>query len=182
MPEAAEEYISVDLHERFRSQAINVWIAIFAFTFVWTSLIVLAPVFASNSLTTIADPIYGFFSYICHQISERSFHIDGHPFAVCSRCFGVYFGILLGLIGYPLWRRIDEIEPLPRFWLFLSCVPIGIDWTLGVTGVWENNHYSRLITGIILGFGCSTYIVPAIVEIVRNLTKPKHPNAEARTK
>lgn len=182
MPEAADSYVSVDLHKRFRSQAIKVWIAVFAVTFLWTVSIVLAPIFAINGATSVASPIYGFFSYICHQISERSFHIDAHPFAVCSRCFGVYFGILLGLIAYPLWRSIEEIEPLPRFWLFLSLVPIGIDWTLGVTGVWENNHYSRLITGLILGFACSTYIVPAVVEITRNLSKPKRLNAEAGTK
>ena len=171
MPDPAEEYLSVELQQRFRSQAKRVWIVTFAITFVWVFLIVAAPIFAANSIDSFAKPIYSFFSYICHQKSERSFHIGDHAFAVCSRCFGVYFGILLGLVVYPLWRRIDEIEPLPRFWLFLSLVPIGIDWTLGVTGIWENNHASRLITGLILGFACATYIIPAVVEIVRNLSK-----------
>lgn len=173
MPEPADEYVNVDLQQRFRSQANRVWIAILALSSAWVALIVLPPIFAANSFTNLADPIYGFFSYICHQKPDRSFHIIGHQFAVCSRCFGVYFGILLGLAAYPLWRRIDDIEPLPRFWLFLSLVPIGIDWTLGATGIWENNHVSRLITGLILGFACATYIVPAAVEISRNITVKK---------
>jgi hypothetical protein len=49
-------------------------------------------------------------------------------------------------------------------------VPIAIDWSLGAFDIWENNQASRFITGVILGFACATYIVPAIVEIVRNIT------------
>ena len=67
------------------------------------------------------------------------------------------------------WRKVDDIEPLPRIWLFLSMLPIGIDWSLGVFGIWENTHVSRFITGGILGFACATYIIPALVEIFRYL-------------
>jgi uncharacterized membrane protein len=70
----------------------------------------------------------------------------------------------------PLWRRIDETEPIARIWLFLSLVPIGIDWSLGVFGIWENTFTSRFLTGLILGVACATFIVPAIVEITRNFT------------
>ena len=114
--------------------------------------------------------LYTLFSYMCHQISDRSFHIEGEQFGVCSRCFGVYFGLLAGFLIYPFWRTLDEIEPIPRIWLFLSLVPIGVDWSLGVFGIWENTHFSRLVTGIILGVACSTFIMPALVEIARNIT------------
>jgi uncharacterized membrane protein len=85
--------------------------------------------------------------------------------------FPLYFGLLAGLVVYPVIRGVDNIEPLPRFWLFASMVPIGIDWSLGVFGIWENNHGSRFITGLILGFACAVYIVPALVEIARNLSR-----------
>jgi len=124
----------------------------------------------ANGFNTIAAPIYGFFSYICHQISNRSFHIEGEEFAVCSRCFGVYFGLLMGFLIYPLWRKIDEIEPVPRFWLFLSMIPIGVDWSLGVFGIWENTYLSRFVTGLILGVACATFLVPGLVEVTRNLS------------
>jgi uncharacterized membrane protein len=104
---------------------------------------------------------------------ERSFHLLDHQLAVCSRCFGVYFGLLAGLIAYPLWRSIENIDPLPRIWLFASMVPIAIDWSLGVLDIWHNNHASRFITGLILGFACATYIMPALVEIVRNFSMHK---------
>ena len=57
--------------------------------------------------SVIAASIH-FFSYICHQQADRSFHVLGEQFAVCSRCFGVYFGLLLGFAVYPLWRNIDD--------------------------------------------------------------------------
>jgi uncharacterized membrane protein len=69
----------------------------------------------------------------------------------------VYFGLLLGFAIYPFWRNIDEIEPLARFWLFLSLIPISIDWSLTVFGIWENTHLSRLITGLILGLALVNY-------------------------
>jgi uncharacterized membrane protein len=85
----------------------------------------------------------------------------------------VYFGLLLGFGLYPLWRPVDSVEPPARMWLFLSLIPIGIDWSLGVFGIWENTHLSRFITGLILGVACATYIVPALVDIRRNLSTRK---------
>lgn len=168
MTEPAETYIPTDISRHFRSQAFRVWGVTLAVVFVWVFVIVLAPV-AREFGWAVAGPIYTFFSYICHQLPERSLHIDSHPLAVCSRCFGVYFGLFAGLLTYPLWRKIDEVEPLPRIWLFLSLVPISIDWSLTVFGVWENTHVSRFFTGLILGIACAVYIVPAFVEIRRNI-------------
>lgn len=170
MTEPAENYVPVAVAERFRRQARRVWFIGLVVVSVWVLLIVAAPLLKANDLSSVSSPLYHFFSYICHQIPERSFHVAGEQFGVCSRCFGVYFGLVAGFVIYPLWRNIAEIEPLPRFWLFASMIPIGIDWSLTVFGIWENNHFSRFVTGMILGVACATYIVPAIVEITRNMT------------
>lgn len=169
MAESADNYIPADLSRHFRSQAFRVWGVTIAVVFVWVAAILIAPV-GREFGWSIASPLYTFFGYICHQLPDRSLHLAEHPLAVCSRCFGVYFGLLAGLAVYPLWRRIDDIEPLPRTWLFLSLVPIGIDWSLTMFGLWENSHLSRFVTGLILGIACATYIVPAVVEIRRNLS------------
>jgi uncharacterized membrane protein len=167
MTEPAENYVGIDTA---RKQAFNVWSIALAVVLVWLLLMVIPPIFAANGQTSVSSPLYFFFSNLCHQMPDRSFHILEHQLAVCSRCFGVYFGLLAGLIAYPLWRSIENIEPLPRLWLFASMVPIGIDWSLGMLDIWQNNHASRFITGLILGVGCATYIMPALVEIVRNLS------------
>ena len=167
MTEPAASYTPIDMQKQFHAQAIWVWIITAVIVKAWLAAIVAAPLLASSNLSS---SIYGFFSYICHQISDRSIHVAGHQMAVCSRCFGVYLGLLAGILLYPLWRSIAEIDPIPRFWLFLSLIPISVDWSLTVFGIWENTHLSRFLTGTILGAACATYIVPAFVEIVRNLS------------
>lgn len=171
MSESAETYISRDVFALFRKQAFRVWAVGLAVVLIWVLAIIGAPMAKAGGIVSISLPLYHFFGYICHQISDRSFHIGGEQLAVCSRCFGVYFGLLLGIAVYPLWRPIDEIEPLARFWLFLSLIPIAIDWSLTILGIWENTQASRFITGLILGVACATFIVPALVEIKRNLTR-----------
>ena len=170
MAQPIENYIPQAIAAAFRRQAVKVWAVASLLVFAWVFVILLAPVAKANGFNAIAAPIYGFFSYICHQMSNRSFHVEGEKFAVCSRCFGVYFGLLMGFLVYPLWRRIDEIEPVPRFWLFLSMIPIGVDWSLGVFGIWENTFLSRFVTGLILGVACATFLVPGLVEVTRNLS------------
>lgn len=173
MPESVENYQPLAIGEKFRKQAWKVWIISALVVFLWAFLIIFAPLAATNEIPQISAPLYKFFSYLCHQQSERSFHIHEHQFAVCARCFGVYFGLFFGFVIYPLIRKVEEIEPLPRFWLFLALIPIGIDWTLGILGVWENTHWSRFITGMILGVACAVFIVPSLVELFRLLTMKK---------
>jgi uncharacterized membrane protein len=167
MPEAIENYVPQALVKQQKRQAFFVWGVVFSLALVWIALILSAPLAKASGFTGFANPVYAFFGYVCHQIPERSFHASGFPFAVCSRCFGFYFGFLFGLLAYPFFRSLDETEPFPRFWLFLAMIPMGIDWSLGFFEIWENTHASRSITGAILGFACALFTVPALAEISR---------------
>ena len=175
MPDPVTEYVPLELQTKARRQAYRVWFIGLAVVLVWTAFIVVAPFAKANGIPSFSAPVYNFFSFICHQLGDRSFHIAGEQFAVCSRCFGVYFGLLMGFAMYPIWRNITDIEPLPRFWLFLSLIPITVDWALTMFGIWENTHVSRFITGLILGFACAVYIIPALVEVARRLIMPNRP-------
>ncbi len=150
-----------------KKQAVVVWVFFACFAACIVFLIILAPLAQANNLTYVSAPIYKTFGYICHQMPTRSFHLEDHSFAVCARCFGIYVGILFGFFVYPVIRSIEEIEPLPRFWLFLALIPMGIDWSLGFFEIWENTHYSRFLTGLILGAACAVFIIPALVELSR---------------
>ncbi len=165
VPEAIENYVPQNLAVKMRRQAFVVWSVFALLIFAWIFLIVLAPIAEASGSKSVAQPIYKFFSFICHQIDGRSFHVEEHPLAVCSRCFGVYCGLLFGFLTYPLIRRIEETEPFPRFWLFLAMIPMGVDWSLGFFDVWANTHWSRFFTGAILGAACGLFIVPALVEL-----------------
>src|SRR5438093_11912128 len=110
MPDVIERYITQPAIATMKRQAWKVWALSSIVVFLWVFMIVFAPLAKASGIVAISDPLYRFFSYICHQISPRAFHVEGEQFAVCSRCFGVYFGLFAGFLIYPLWRRIDEIE------------------------------------------------------------------------
>jgi uncharacterized membrane protein len=167
---SAENYTSQVVPKEIKKKAIAAWVLGFTLIFVWVFLILLAPAAEANNFSSVSGVTYKFFGFLCHQIPSRSFHIENHAFAVCTRCFGIYFGLLLGFVVYPLFRRIEEIEPLPRFWLFLALVPMGVDWSLGFFEIWENTSLSRFITGLILGAACAIFLIPALVELLRLLS------------
>ena len=59
----------------------------------WVSLIVAAPLLPAAP----AGILYALGSRICHQISERSFHLGVAQLPVCARCLGIYAGFAIGL-------------------------------------------------------------------------------------
>ena len=165
MPENIKNYVPQDVLKGSKKLAFKLWGVVLFFVFLWVLLIVSAPIAAANGMSDFAEPLYNFYGYICHQMPDRSFHVLKHQFAVCSRCFGVYFGLLAGFLIYPMIRSMDETEPFPRFWLILAGFPMAIDWSLTVFGIWENTHFTRITTGLILGFACAVFIVPALAEL-----------------
>ncbi|MGI8555534.1 MAG: DUF2085 domain-containing protein [Pyrinomonadaceae bacterium] len=165
MNQQIENYTSQIVIKQQKRQAFWAWSVVFSIACVWIFLIVSAPLARIFGFENYAHSIYTFFSYLCHQMEWRSFHIDNEPLAVCARCFGFYAGFLLGVIIYPFFRTLNNTEPLPRLWLFLAMIPMGVDWSLTFFGIWENTHFSRLATGLILGAACAFFIIPAAVEI-----------------
>ena len=161
---SAENYISPTAIKTIDFAA---WRAAALFVLFWIGLIVAAPVLKASGFAAAADYIYAPFGYFCHQIAERSLHLAGEPFAVCSRCFGVYLGLALGILVFPFARSVNDTTAPPRVILFLAPVPAAIDWALGFFGIWENTHFSRFATGAILGAVCAFFVVPGIVEINR---------------
>lgn len=170
MPDAIENYVSQTAVEKLRRKALFIWGVSTSLIAFWIFLIVIAPIAQANNLTSVSNSIYKFFGFVCHQIPARSFFIGTEPFAVCSRCFGIYLGLFFGFVLYYFLRPIEETEAFPRFWLFLAMIPMLIDWSLGFFEIWENNHLSRFFTGLILGAACAIFIVPALVEISRLLS------------
>ena len=91
------------------------------------------------------------FSAICHQLPQRSFHIHDVSLAVCHRCFGIYVGLLIGVLvltafpGSILNKRILLIATLIAFGV------MSIDWVLPLAGLGNNSIGSRFATGLLFG-------------------------------
>ena len=140
------------------------------------SLIVVAPMAAASGHIDVAQGIYRAFGALCHQFPERSYFIDDHKFAVCSRCTGIYAGFALTLLVYPLIRSLRNTATPPRSWLLLAALPLAIDFTVNFLGVWENTHTSRLLTGALLGSVAVFYVMPGIADL--SLRSRKTPTQE----
>src|SRR5262249_46137120 len=72
--------------------AIAIWVFISAMALLIVGSILAAPLLRSANHPELATAIYRTFSFVCHQIPERSFKLAGYQLAVCSRCTGIYMG------------------------------------------------------------------------------------------
>ena len=153
-----------------------VWALVTAFGVSIVGLIIAAPLAQANRSFALAAAIYKTFSYVCHQIPERSFYLAGHKFGVCSRCTGLYSGFALAALVYPLTRSLKRTDTPRIFWLLLAAGPLAIDFSLGYFSLWQNTHWSRFVTGALLGSVAVFYIVPGLVELsstlIRSLNRP----------
>jgi uncharacterized membrane protein len=150
---------------RVNRGAIAVWALVSAFGLTLVGLVAAAPLALSQGHPQFAAAIYKVFSFVCHQIPDRSFHLAEHQFAVCSRCTGLYAGFAVAALSYPLVRSLKSTDTPPRLWLSRAAVPRTIDVALSYFSIWENNHLSRFATGALLGVVAVFYIVPGLIEL-----------------
>ena len=151
--------------------AVVVWAASATVTLAILAAIIAAPLLQSSGHRTVAFKIYETFSYFCHQIPERSFHLAGQQLAVCSRCTGLYAGFALATVTYPLFRSLRKTDTPRIVWLFASALPLGIDFSLTFFGIWQNNHFTRFTTGALFGAVAAIFILPGVIEISSHITR-----------
>ncbi|WP_372960178.1 DUF2085 domain-containing protein [Methanoregula sp.] len=81
----------------------------------------------------------------CHRRKDRTINFFGLENYLCSRCMGLMFGGILGILL--MWIRIE----IPLILLILLMIPMLIDGFLQLFSLRESNNFIRLITGF--GFG-----------------------------
>ena len=149
-----------------------VWLISTTVVLAIASLIVIAPLTADSH---VSHSIYRAFAALCHQLPERSYFIDGHKLAVCSRCTGLYAGFAFTMLLYPLLRPLNSTDWPPRERLIWAAVPMAIDFSLTFFGIWENTHTSRLLTGLLLGSVSVFYVMPGLAELSTRKTRTSRP-------
>jgi uncharacterized membrane protein len=148
-----------------------VWVISVTVTIAILAAIIAAPLLHSSGHPSVALKIYGVFSYLCHQIPERSFHIAGEQFAVCSRCTGLYAGFTIAVLTFPLFRSLRQTATPGIIWLFVSAVPLAIDFALTYFGIWQNNHFTRFTTGALFGAVAAIFILPGVIELAISIAR-----------
>jgi uncharacterized membrane protein len=164
MPASISEYVpQLATGNESARRARAAWAVTLAIALAFVGVIVAAPLLRARGSLLLSQAIYQGFHTACHQMPERSFHLEGFPLAVCARCFGLYAGGLAGLLIYPLARGLKRMDAPHRTWLFLAALPTSVDFALGLFGVWENTHWSRFLTAFLLGACSAFYILPGAV-------------------
>jgi len=129
----------------------------------WVAVILLAPWLP----VPVAGVVYLLGGRLCHQIAERSFHLDGAQLPVCARCLGVYVGAAVGLLVLPGPQRMDRTalrDPAYVYREYVGRVPRsgpavvllalalnGVTMILESTGVWAASNAVRATVGAVLG-------------------------------
>ena len=145
--------------------ATAIWLFMSAIALAIIGLIVGAPFAQTHGHPEFASPIYRAFSFVCHQIPERSFHLGGRQFGVCSRCTGLYAGFAVAALIYPLARSLKRTDTPSRVWLILAALPLAIDFSLGYFSIWQNTLLSRFFSGALLSSVAVFYIMPGLIEL-----------------
>lgn len=168
------EYIPQTVTNR---RPVIVWLLVAGGSLLVLATIVGAPLARAGGRGQLAALIYQTFSHLCHQLPERSYFINGHPFAVCARCTGIYAGFAGAAVFYPLARSLRNIQAPARKWLFLAAAPLAIDFAIEFLGFGHNSHTSRLVTGALLGAVAVFYIMPGLLDLsLRSWKRHSDPN------
>lgn len=110
---------------------------------------VAAPVLAARGAAAEAGLIYLGFAPACHQRPERSFEFNGHPWAVCHRCSGVYWGLLAG-VALPR-TLLRALLARRRPWTLAAAAVLLADFLANYSPLLTNSSWSRFVSGF--GFG-----------------------------
>lgn len=154
-----------DQSARTHRRAIAVWLGTSAIALTILGMIVAAPIAQAQGYSRFASSLYRAFSFVCHQIPERSFHLAGDKFGVCSRCTGLYAGFAVAALIYPLARSLRSTDTPALRWLILATLPLVFDFALGYFAIWQNTHLSRFLTGSLLSSVAVFYIMPGLIEL-----------------
>ena len=128
----------------------------------WLTVLVTAPALP----VAVGAMVHLFASFVCHQLSERSFHISGQPLPVCARCLGIYAGAAaVACLGCVAWFRAPLARwPAARFrrLAVVAALPTVVTVIAEWSSVWPTSNVTRAVAGLVLGAGAALVVVGAV--------------------
>ncbi len=120
----------------------------------WTALIVVAPrALAADTpgVNRAAAFVYQSSGLICHQRTERSFHLSGVQLPVCARCSGLYVSGALGALVAWFAARRPRATRRTRALLMWAALPTALTVALEFVGVLQTSNLFRALSALPLG-------------------------------
>ena len=101
-----------------------------------------------------------FFAQLCHQMPDRTLHLHGEAMVVCSRCAGIYLGLMLGP-GLALSSRLRAwLVDHGRLLVIATIVANIVDWTVSIFV--PLSHVSRIGVGALFGAAATGFMLAAL--------------------
>jgi len=120
----------------------------------WSVILLRAPYGLTSGnprLVAAAASVYSAAGLICHQRSERSFHLAGVQQPVCARCAGLYLSGAAGtLAAWLAWRR-PRVPRHTRMLLGLAALPTVLSVTIEFAGLAHPSNTVRAVCALPLG-------------------------------
>jgi uncharacterized membrane protein len=118
----------------------------------WVMLLALAPLLPAP----LAAVVYGVGGVICHQLPDRSFHLQGVQLPVCARCAGIYVGAVLGWMSAcrvrgPRLEALARDVRCARLALMAGALPTAGQVLFEQARGWTSSNASRAGAGMLLG-------------------------------
>lgn len=131
---------------------------VFILTLIWFVGII-SPCLNSSYLHSIYPYLKLGYSTVCHQLQTRSFQCNDSYFLVCSRCTGIYLGVLFtSLVAIFI---IMDVKISFRLLLIFS-FPMLFDVIFYSIGLYSYNKIIAASTGMLFGSVVFLYILSAI--------------------
>ena len=135
----------------------------------WLLLLAAAPFLT----TPAAGVLYTAGALICHQLPERSFHLQGIQLPVCARCIGLYGGAAAGSVAGAVTIARRWLARRPHLWTRsmkwlatgVAAAPtlatFALEWGFG----WPMSNDMRAVAALPLGFAVAFVVVSALATV-----------------
>lgn len=147
-------------------------------TFLYVGLPSLAPILMRTSWAPVGRFLYTAFSPLCHQLPERSFFLFGrqvaysyeelatllggdvprrfignaeigYKIAICQRDLAIYSAMFVAGLAFSAVRQ--RLKPLSFKIFLVFLMPLAVDGTGQLLGLWASTPASRMLTGALFG-------------------------------
>jgi uncharacterized membrane protein len=120
----------------------------------WLALLVAAPFLPAMP----AALVYAAGSLVCHQLTDRSFHLGGFQLPVCARCLGIYAGAACGTL-ITLSRVVQGSDPgTARRVVAVAALPTLVTVAAEWAGTWPTSNAVRFAAGVPLGLAVAMVV------------------------
>ena len=131
-------------------------IIFFIFICLWCFGIISPVVFHNVKAFLIAKPFLNqVYATVCHQSPEKTISVVGENIFVCSRCAGIYLGLLLtSIISFFIILKEKKFN-----FLLLTFALLLLDVTFSTFKIYNYSKVIALLTGLFLGSALLLFVL-----------------------